>query len=251
LPTFARPGCARSLQTGPPARSSLSALTRQTRAFREQHSRPVTPATATSWGAPEYWPPTPVERSRPHTPDYAQRAHNEDYPASFNHARPWAYVWPFSEMYKEQQRVLLESEHGGFRFVWPFMVMELETTHDGDHPASFNHANPWAHVWPFSKIRQEQRRALLEGNHGGFRFVWPFMSQGPQPAIESTSGVHGTWEGARWQWNWKRPTTKTTQARSTTQSPGHMSGRSPRSIRNSSTLCWKANMGASDSFGHP
>jgi len=86
-------------------------------------------------------------------------------------------------MHKEQQRVLLESEDG---FVWPFMVMELETTHNEDHPASFNHANSWVHVWPFSEIRQEQRRALLEGKHGSFRFVWPFMSQGPQRANEST-----------------------------------------------------------------
>ena len=66
-------------------------------------------------------------------------------------------------MHKEQQRVLLESEDG---FVWPFMVMELETTHDGGHPASFNHAKPWVHVWPLSEIRKEQRCALLEGKHG-------------------------------------------------------------------------------------
>ena len=113
----------------------------------------------------------PVERTRPHTHDYAQRAHDEDYPASFNHARPWAYVWPFSEIHKEQQRVLLESEHGSFRFVWPFMVIELETTHDEDHSASFNHAKPWLHVWPFSEIRKEQQRALLEGKYGSFQFV--------------------------------------------------------------------------------
>jgi len=63
-------------------------------------------------------------------------------------------------MHKEQQRVLLESEHGGFRLVWPFMVME--TSHNEDHTASFNHANLDARL-PFSEIRKEKHRALLEG----------------------------------------------------------------------------------------
>jgi len=31
------------------------------------------------------------------------------------------------------------------------MELELETTHDEDNPASFNHTKPWAHVWPLSK----------------------------------------------------------------------------------------------------
>jgi len=130
--------------------------------FREQHSRPATPSTATSWGAPECWPPSPIERTRPQTPDCAQRVHDEDHPVLFNHARPWAHVWPFSEIHNEQKRSLLESRHGSFRF-----------------------------VWPFSEIRKEQRRALLESEHGSFRFVWPFVGKDLQPTIDSTSrGAH-------------------------------------------------------------
>ena len=134
-------------------------------ASREQHSRPATPSTATSWGAPEHWPPSPTEHTRPHTPDYAQRVHDEDHPALFNHAKPWAHVWPFPDIHKEQQRALLESKHESFRFVWPFigngpraavdsmsrgspnvggstmaMVLELKTSKQAD---------PFAFVWPF------------------------------------------------------------------------------------------------------
>ena len=200
--------------------------------FREQHSRPMTPSTSTSWGAPEYWPPTPFEHTRPQTPDYAQRAHDEDHPASFNHAKPWAHVWPFSEISKEQQRALLESTTGGFRFVWPFMSKRpprvlLESKHGsfqfvwpfigrGPQPAvestskgslkvggsamareletaaSLYHAKPWAHVWPFSEIRKEQQRALLENKIGSFRFVWPFMNTSPQRALLESK--HGSFQ---------------------------------------------------------
>jgi len=60
------------------------------------------------------------------------------------------------------------------------MVIELETTHDEDHlPCP---PKPWVHVWPFPEIRKEQQRALLESKHRSFRFVGPFMSQGPQRA---------------------------------------------------------------------
>jgi len=157
--------------------------------FREQHSRPATPSTATSWGAPEHWPPSPNEHTRPQTPDYAQRVHDEDYPALFNHARSWAHVWPFSEIRKEQQRALLESEHGSFRFVWPFMLKDPQPAiesmsrgvHDKDHPTPLNHAKAWPHVWPFSEIRREQQGALLESKHGSFRFVWPFLGEDSQP----------------------------------------------------------------------
>ena len=167
--------------------------------FREQHSRPATPSTATSWGAPECWPPSPIERTRPHTPDYAQRVHDEDHPASFNHARPWAHVWPFPEIRKEQQRALLESKQGSFRFVWPFMGKLLQPTmgptskgaHDENHPALFNYANAWPHVWPLSEIRKEQEPALLESKHGSFRFVWPFLGKDLRPIMDPTSkGAH-------------------------------------------------------------
>jgi hypothetical protein len=200
---------------------------------RGQHSRPVTPSTATSWGAPEYWPPSPIEHTRPPTPDYAHRAHDEDHPVLFNHAKPWAHVWPFSEIRKEQQRALLESKHGSFRFVWPFMgkgpqltismVKGLSThrTHDEDHPALFNRAKPWAHVWPFSEIRKEQQRTLLENEHGSFRFVWPFMYKDLY-----THRMHHEDHPDR-------------------AAPWVHVGRSPKSARNNSALCWKANMGAS------
>ena len=150
--------------------------------------------TATSWGAPEHLPASPFESFRPHTPDmgfreqhsrpqtpdYAGRVHDEDRPALFNHARPWAHVWPFSSIRKEQRRALLESEHGCFRFVWPFIGKDLQPmmdpmsrgVHNKGHPASLNHANAWPHVWPLSEIRKKQR---LESKYGSFRFVWPFM----------------------------------------------------------------------------
>ena len=163
--------------------------------FREQHSRPATPSTATSWGAPECWPPSPIECTRPQTPDYAQRVHDEDHPALFNHARPWAHVWPFSEIRKEQQRALLESKHGSFRFVWPFIGKDVQPAvdsmsrgaYDDYHPASFSHAKPWVHVWPFTEILKEQQRDLLESRYGGFRFVWPFMGQCSQLTLNSSS----------------------------------------------------------------
>lgn len=167
--------------------------------FREQHSRPATPSTATSWGAPECWPSSPFERTRPQTPDCAQRVHDEEYPALFNHARPWTHVWPFSEIRKEQQRTLLESKHGSFRFVWPFIGKDPQPAvdslsrgaHDDYHPVLFNHTSPWAHVWPFTEILKEQRRALLESEHGSFRFIWPFMDQYPQLTLNSPPrGVH-------------------------------------------------------------
>ena len=200
--------------------------------FREQHSRPVTPSTSTSWGAPEHWPPTPFEYTRPHTPDCAQRAHDEDHPILFNHAKPWAHVWPFSEIRKEQQRTLLESTNGSFRFVWPFIAKRpqhglLESEHGSfrfvwpfigkdpqpvvestsrisqnmggsamtmelDTAALHDHAKPWAHVWPFSEIRKEQQRALLESENGRFRFVWPFMDRSPQRALLESE--HGSFQ---------------------------------------------------------
>jgi hypothetical protein len=118
--------------------------------FRGQHSRPATPSTATSWGVPEYWPPSPVEHTRPHTPDCAQRAHDEDRPASFNHAKPWAHVWPFSEIRKGQQRALLESKHGSFRFVWPFIKsLGGSTTATAVESERNSKADPFVFVWPF------------------------------------------------------------------------------------------------------
>jgi hypothetical protein len=167
--------------------------------YREQHSRPATPSSATSWGAPECWPPSPIEHTRPQTPDYAQRVYDEDHPASFNHVRPWAHVWPFSEIRKEQQRALLESKYGSFRFVWPLIGKDLQRIMDPtskgayneDYPPSFNHANAWPHVWPLSEAREEQQRALLGSKHGSFRFVWPFMGKDLQPIIDPTSkGAH-------------------------------------------------------------
>ena len=71
------------------------------------------------------------------------------------------------------------------------MAMELEATHDEDHPGSFNHAKPWAHVWPFSEIHKEQQHSLLESKYGSFRFVWSSMSQGPQRPM-SQQQDHGT-----------------------------------------------------------
>ena len=154
-----------------------------------------------TWELPIRWPFMVME---------LETTHDEDHPASFNHTNSWMHVWPFSEIRQEQQRALLEGKHGSFRFVWPFMsqglqraiestsrgslnmrgrtiamAMELETTHDEDHPASFNHTKPWAHVWPFSEIRKEQQRSLLETKHRSFRFVWPFTAM----MLETTHDV--------------------------------------------------------------
>lgn len=56
-------------------------------------SRPVTPSTATTWGPPISYPPTPNTPFYVHTPDAGQRAFDPCDLAP--KGTPWTYVWPY------------------------------------------------------------------------------------------------------------------------------------------------------------
>jgi hypothetical protein len=89
---------------GPPSNDSESPL--PSGSFLSVHlgdrgdfSRPVTPSTATTWGAPISYPPTPNMPSHVHTPDAGQRAFDPYDPAPIRYVTfkgtPWRHVWPY------------------------------------------------------------------------------------------------------------------------------------------------------------
>ncbi|KAK7061748.1 hypothetical protein R3P38DRAFT_2831330 [Favolaschia claudopus] len=94
---------------------------------RQEFSRPVTPMTATSWGAPESFPPSPTTPFYVQTPDAGQRSFDLSDPTP----RPWNQVWP----YNADRRVAeIESEASN-----PVYDDVFEEEADG----------PWNMVWPY------------------------------------------------------------------------------------------------------
>jgi hypothetical protein len=118
---------------------------------RGDFSRPVTPSTATTWGAPMSYPTSPNTPFYVHTPDAGQRAFDPYDPPLIRYDSFKATPWTY---------------------VWPYNKAFCGYTTDADQrafepydPAPIRYdaskVTPWIHVWPYHKAwRWHDRHAL-------------------------------------------------------------------------------------------
>lgn len=150
-------------------------------AARHVFSRPVSPATATSWGPPVVFPPSPTEQSRVHTPGLGLRL--------------------FDDTDDESRAAYNVNEwrsgvhDATWKYVWPYRGSEPEE------------GASWKYVWPYydghhspapevQSPRRERANSVVEGKP--WRHVWPYQDVG------STEGRRG--EPWRYVWPYRNDT---------------------------------------------
>jgi hypothetical protein len=119
---------------------------------RGDFSRPVTPSTATTWGAPMSYPMSPNTPFYVHTPDAGQRAFDPYDPPLIRYDAFKATPWTH---------------------VWPYHNAFRSHTTDGCECAfdQYDHGpgpicndafkeTPWKHVWPYCKVQPHDHHAL-------------------------------------------------------------------------------------------
>ena len=125
----------------PPSPAAFSYAPSIDIAGRHMSSRPVTPMTATSWGAPLSFPPSPAMFSRPVSPDLGDRY------ASSLHGSPVRYP-----------RALPEPAAQPFSHVYPYYDAARASTWQHVWPYTEQHASTWQHVWPYNEGHMQAER---------------------------------------------------------------------------------------------
>ncbi|KAI0719549.1 hypothetical protein C8T65DRAFT_635732 [Cerioporus squamosus] len=122
----------------PPSPAAFSTAPSIDIAGRFLASRPVTPTTATSWGAPSSYPPSPVLLSRVPSPDLGWRA---------------ADSAPNSPRFRRRT-----AEAGQpYNMVYPYY--NPAQSHNLVFPYyDAAHASSWQHVWPYTERNQQVQR---------------------------------------------------------------------------------------------
>lgn len=131
-------------------------------AARHLQSRPVTPSTATSWGAPLEWPASPAYSSHAPSVDIAAR-HLESRPATPSTAASWGAPldWPDSPL---MQSPIPTPGIGGMFFGDDDELM-VRVDKRSVQP---NGSNVWRHVWPYT--RQDKETMIAQT----WKQVWPY-----------------------------------------------------------------------------
>ncbi|KAI0750809.1 hypothetical protein C8Q80DRAFT_1154002 [Daedaleopsis nitida] len=119
----------------PPSPAAFSYAASVDIAGRYLDSRPVTPTTATSWGAPLSYPPSPVMLSRPASPDIAWRT-ADSAPNSPRFRRATRAGQSYDPYYSAAQA-------STWQHVWPYTQ---------------EHQENWQHVWPYNREQQQVER---------------------------------------------------------------------------------------------
>ena len=125
----------------PPSPAAFSAAPSVDIAGRFLDSRPVTPTTATSWGAPLSYPPSPVMLSRAPSPDLGLRA---------------ADSAPNSPRFRRAARA-----GQPYDMVFPYYDAAHASTSQHVFPYyDAAHASTWQHVWPYTQQQQQYNKVF-------------------------------------------------------------------------------------------
>ncbi|KAI0677627.1 hypothetical protein C8Q78DRAFT_1003590 [Trametes maxima] len=114
-------------------------------------SRPATPSTATSWGAPLSFPPSPVLLSRAASPDIGERGMSS-VPSSPKFRRGIPPVQPYALVYPYYNAAAASS----WQHVWPYVEAsnadreQVEEHKESARMQGFPSPRPWKQVWPYA-----------------------------------------------------------------------------------------------------
>ncbi|KAF8913934.1 hypothetical protein CPB84DRAFT_1757948 [Gymnopilus junonius] len=133
-------------------------------AHRFYEDCPPTPTTATSWGAPLSYPPSPRCVSPVPSLDIGERCmFSTDLSTSaleVSAEKPWTHVWPYIHEQRNStadDRTL--SSEKPWSYVWPYIARQ-------DGASSESRSQPWPHVWPYSDTHS--------GESVPWPYVWPY-----------------------------------------------------------------------------
>ncbi|KAH9482690.1 hypothetical protein JR316_0004790 [Psilocybe cubensis] len=177
-------------------------------AHRFYEDCPPTPMTATSWGAPLSYPPSPRCVSPALSLDLGERARFHDqfetmvhYPRSkslltqesIETNGPWEHVWPFNSDMKASTSA---SDTVPWAHVWPFNIQ----TKDNLEASSISAPLPWKHVWPYNEEVENNASLSSIPVISAWPHVWPFNSQSTNVNIPPLMPANGAWEHV-WPFN--------------------------------------------------
>ncbi|KAK7470608.1 hypothetical protein VKT23_002032 [Stygiomarasmius scandens] len=181
-------------------------------ASRMYEDAPLTPATATSWGAPSEWPPSPMSEGRVSSVDFTYRMQLSR-PSTPDTATSWGAPseWPASPMSDGRAssvdftyRMQLSRPHTPSTATswgpasWPpspatpFYVHTPDAAHRSfDLDLERREGAPWNHVWPYTERRSTssqgapwefvwpytQNRVSVTAQTAPWEFVWPYTQQ--------------------------------------------------------------------------
>ncbi|GJE84845.1 hypothetical protein PsYK624_009210 [Phanerochaete sordida] len=160
----------------PPSPAARSVAASVDLGQRAMSTVPLTPSTATSWGPPLSWPSTPATPYHVHTPDVAQRTFDDA-------AAPRRYPRP--------PPLESEGEEQPWRNVWPYSSVAtpgVEGESAGASPYRFTFprrpASPPAEV-EAAVTREVQVEAEASGSAHPSSLVWPYYTAAPvEPSTE-------------------------------------------------------------------
>ncbi|THV08516.1 hypothetical protein K435DRAFT_771998 [Dendrothele bispora CBS 962.96] len=140
--------------------------------YRMQLSRPSTPSTATSWGAPSEWPASPNSDGRASSIDFTYRMQISR-PPTPSTATSWGPAsWPASP-------------------ATSYHVPTPDAAHRSFDLASEERPDaPWGHVWPYTTERATSVESVTQQPWG---FVWPYNAQ-QQQQERNVGESHATWK---------------------------------------------------------
>jgi hypothetical protein len=190
---------------GPLSFSSLESLRISSPdiAHRFYEDRPETPLTATTWGAPLSYPPSPMLMLRVASPDIAQRFY-ENVPGSPMTATSWGapLSYPPSPMCLSPVPSLDLGERSIFDDVQRQFNHRLMSPSQADSSSLSLSIQPWSHVWPYTEHSQAKSKAAssadsreaaaplnAEISTRPWSHVWPYNSSHSVSQGEVTSSM--------------------------------------------------------------
>ncbi|KDR83704.1 hypothetical protein GALMADRAFT_133125 [Galerina marginata CBS 339.88] len=180
-------------------------------AHRFYEDSPPTPLTATSWGAPLSYPPSPRYKyvSIP-SPDLAQRFY-EDSPPTPMTATSWGAPLSYPPSPRcvspapsldigertrhEETASPVGLSRSPWLHTWPYNSEHYQASTSFDR-------KPWSHVWPYGAVRSQELSDMP------WPLAWPYTSE----RYKATAGPNGTPPGGNpwpyvWPYNNDRPKT--------------------------------------------
>lgn len=142
-------------------------------AHRFYEDCPPTPMTATSWGAPLSYPPSPRCVSPVPSLDIGERCMftTDSATSALDDPveRPWVHLWPYtSEQYDHPAKDYTSSSEKPWSHVWPYTTRNDEVSSD---PSRARSHQPWSYVWPYNDIHPKES-SVSNGLHQSFGYPY-------------------------------------------------------------------------------